>query len=195
VKHSQIFRRYILLFGGILFVSCATKEPENRFFVLTQPGDTGMRHAKGISVFVRRIEVAPYLARTNLVEMRGGNQPVYAPTARWAEPLDQGVARAVADSLRRSFGFQAYGFSPGGPPPEHSYDVTIRLERFEGNDNGDVVLVARWGISGSGSAASDTSHTSEIHRTGWQPGDYTSLARLLSEEVDELGRRIGRAIR
>ena len=195
MKHSQIFRRYILLLVAILFVGCAAKEPETRFFVLTQPGDTGVRHARGTSVFVRRIEVAPYLARTNLVEMKGGNQPDYAPTAHWAEPLDQGMARAVADSLRRSFGFQAYGFSPGGPPPEHSYDVTIRLERFEGNDNGDVVLVARWGISGSGSADADTGHTSEIHRAGWRPGDYTNLARLLSEEVDELGRQIGRAIR
>jgi uncharacterized lipoprotein YmbA len=195
VKHSQILKPCLSVVIGLFFIGCAAKEPFPSFFVLKQSGDSGVRNVHGTSVFVRRVEVAPYLARTSLVEMRGGNQTVYAPTARWAEPLDQGVSRAVADNLRRSFGIQAYGFSPGNPPPDHAYDVTIRLERFEGNDNGDVVLVARWGVSSSGIGDGPTNRSTEIHRSGWKPGDYVTLARLLSEEVVDLSREIGRAIR
>jgi uncharacterized protein len=179
---------------GLFFIGCAAKEPLTSFFVLMQPGDSAVRDVHGASVFVRRVEVPAYLARTSLVEMRGGNQTIYASAAHWAEPLDQGVSRAVADNLRRSFGIQAYSFSPANPPPDHAFDVTIRLQRFEGNDNGDVVLVARWGVSSSGIGDAPTTRISEIRRPGWKPGDYATLARLLSDEVLDLSREIGRAI-
>ena len=195
MKNPYSYKSTVLTLIGLLLMSCAVKEPETSFFVLTQSGNTRIRQGRGTSVFVRRIEVAPYLAKTSLVEMKGSNQVTYAPTARWAEPLDQGLSRAVADNLWRSFGIQAYSFLPAAPPPDHNYDITIRLERFEGNDNGDVVLIARWGVLASSSAELFTGRTTEIHRSGWQPGDYAGLARLLSEEVVELSTEIGRAIR
>jgi len=184
----------LLVAFGLLFSGCAATEPLTSFFVLTRPGDTGVHRSGGPRVFVRRIEVAPYLDKTSLVEMKSGNQVTYAPTAHWAEPLGQGFGRAVADNLRRSFGIQAYSFSPLGPPPAHETDVTIRLERFEGNENGDVILLAQWGISGPGEIDPSTRRTTEIHRSGWKSRDYPDLARLLSEEVVELSREIGKRI-
>ena len=79
--------------------------------------------------------------------MKGGIEVQYAISQRWAEPLDQGLARAVAEDLSRNPRIRAYGFTPGAPPVEHGYDVWIRLERFEGNDRGEVVLRARWSVS------------------------------------------------
>jgi uncharacterized protein len=195
VKHSHLVKSLLTSFVGFFFFGCATKEPLTSFFVLTQAGDSSVKSARGNSVFVQRVEVAPYLARLSLVEMRGPNQAIYAPWARWAEPLTQGISRAVADNLQRLYGIQAYGFMPSSPPPNHTYDVSIRLDRFEGNENGDVVLLARWGLSGAGISDAPTNRTTEIHRSGWKPGDYASLAHLLSDEVVELSREIGRAIR
>ena len=126
--------------------------------------------------------------------MRSGIEVQYAVTQRWAEPLDQGLARAVAEDLSRDSRIRAYGFSPGAPPVAHSYDVWIRLERFEGNDNGEVVLRARWSISSAGNSSPITSRTVDIRRNGWRPGDYTGLVRLLSAEVTEMSRQIAKAI-
>jgi uncharacterized protein len=195
VKHSHLIQFLLAASIGFFFFGCATKEPLTSFFVLTQQGDASTRSGRGASVYVQRVEVAPYLARLSLVEMKGANQAIYAPTARWAEPLPQGVSRAVADNLRRLFGLQAYSFMPANPPPDHAYNVSIHLERFEGNDNGDVVLLARWGLSGSRNEDAATNRTTEIHRSGWKPGDYATLANLLSDEVVDLSREIGRAIR
>ena len=126
--------------------------------------------------------------------MRGGIEVQYAATERWAEPLDQGLSRAVAENLSHNSRIRAYAFSPGAPPVDHRYDVWIRLERFEGNDKGEVVLRGRWSISGGGSSGQITARTVDLRRRGWQPGDYPGLVRLLSEEVGDMSRQIARAI-
>jgi uncharacterized lipoprotein YmbA len=68
------------------------------------------------------------------------------------------------------------------------------LERFEGNDNGEVVLSARWSISRADSSTPINSRTVDIRQSGWKPGDYTGLVRLLSEEVMKMSLQIARAI-
>lgn len=126
--------------------------------------------------------------------MRGGIEVQYAATERWAEPLDQGLSRAVAEDLSRNSRIRAYAFSPGAPPVDHRYDVWIRLERLEGNDNGEVVLRGRWSVSAAGSSDMITARSVDLRRSGWQPGDYPGLVRLLSEEVADMSRQIARAI-
>ena len=145
-------------------------------------------------VLVRRVEVPTYLAKTNLVTMIGGIQVQYAATHRWAEPLDQGLSRAVAEDLNRNSRIRAYAFSAEASAVDHRYDVWIRLERFEGNDNGEVVLRARWSIAESGSSVPITARTFDARRIGWKPGDYPGMVRLLSEEVTEMSRQIAGAI-
>ena len=145
-------------------------------------------------VLVRRVEVPAYLSKSTLVTMRGGIEVQYAPTERWAEPLDQGLARTVAEDLSRNARIRAYGFSPGASPVDHSYDVWIRVERFEGNDNGEVVLRAHWSLSSNGSSTPIAGQAVDLHRSGWQPGDYPGMVRLLSEEVTEMSQQIARAI-
>jgi len=131
---------------------------------------------------------------SGLVTTKGGIEVQYSATQRWAEPLDQGLSRAVAENLSRSSRIRAYGFSPGESPVDHSYDVWIRLDRFEGNDNGEVVLRARWSISSAGSSTPITSRTVDIRKSGWTPGDYPGLVRLLSKEVTEMSHQIAAAI-
>jgi uncharacterized lipoprotein YmbA len=185
-----------VLLGLLSLNGCATREPLPNFFVLTGTGPRSVRtHTSGETVvLVRRVEVPSYLGRSSLVTMIGGIEVKYAPTQRWAEPLDQGLSRAVAEDLSRNSKIRAYGFSPGAPPVDHRYDVWIRVERFEGNDNGEVVLRARWSVSSAGNATPITSRTVDIRRNGWQPGDYAELVRLLSEEVTEMSRQIAQAI-
>jgi uncharacterized lipoprotein YmbA len=195
-RYSHLKTFACLLIGLLFLAGCATREPLPNFFVLTGSGSRTVRtHSSGGTVvLVRRVEVPAYLARTNLVTMRGGIEVQYAPTQHWAEPLDQGLSRAVAEDLSRNPRIRAFGFSPGAPPITHSYDVWIRLERLEGNDKGEAVLRARWSVSSADSSAPIAAKTVDIHRTGWRPGDYPELVRLLSGAVLEMSRQIGSAI-
>jgi uncharacterized lipoprotein YmbA len=144
---------------------------------------------------VNRVEVPAYLAKTGLVTMKGGIEVNYSATARWAEPLDQGISRAVANALSHNSGLRAYSFSPAAVPPPHSYDIRIRIERFEGSDNGEVTLQARWEVTTTDSSEAIASRKVSLQRSGWQPGDYAGLVRLLSDEIGVLSRQIGHSIR
>jgi uncharacterized protein len=197
LKRHRHFRFLGCALIGMLFLSgCATKEPLTNYFVLSGSGSRTPKKTSsgGTAVLIRRVEIPAYLTKGSLVTMKGGIEVQYAITQRWAEPLDQGLARAVAEDLSRNPRIRAYGFTPGAPPVEHGYDVWIRLERFEGNDRGEVVLRARWSVSSSDSSAPITSKTVDIRRTGWKPGDYPGLVHLLSAEVLEMSRQIAKAI-
>ncbi|HEY0792787.1 MAG TPA: PqiC family protein [Chthoniobacterales bacterium] len=179
---------------GFGLAACAAKEALPQFYILTPPNAADEGSRKGASVYIRRVQVPGYLARNSLVTIRAGNQVDYAASARWAEPLDQGVARAVAESLNRFARVRASAFSPNSPPGDHARNVEIRLDRFEGSDTGEVFMTARYEVFSGESSEPQVSRTFQAHRTGWQPGDYAGLTRLLSDEVADLGRQIGRAL-
>jgi uncharacterized protein len=196
LKRYFLFRTFVAASIGLFLISCAAVEPLPSFFLLSNASAGKIRsgQAGGTSVFIRRVDVPAYLATGRLVTMKGGIQVVYATTARWAEPLDQGVARAVAGDLSRNSRIRASGFSPGAPIAERKYDVWIRLERFEGTDRGEVILRGHWAISTADSSAPISSRTFDIRRHGWRPGDYPGMVRLLSEAIAEMSREIARSI-
>jgi len=145
-------------------------------------------------VYVNRVEVPTYLAKTSLVTMKGGIEVQYSATARWAEPLDQGISRAVAGALSQNSRLRAYSFSPAVPPASRNYDVRIRIEKFEGNDDGEVTLQARWEVTTADSSEAIASRKVVLRRSGWQPGDHAGLVRFLSQEIGEMSRQIAHSI-
>jgi uncharacterized lipoprotein YmbA len=196
LKRYCIFRTFVTALISLFLISCASVEPLPNFFMLSNAsaGKIPSGHSGGTGVFVRRVDVPAYLVQGRLVTIKGGIQVDYATTARWAEPLDQGVARAVAEDLSRNSRIRAYGFSPGAAPTDQKYDVWIRLERFEGTDAGQVILRGHWAVSTADSSAPIAGRTVDIRRNGWQPGDYPGLVRLLSEEIAQMSREIAHAI-
>jgi uncharacterized lipoprotein YmbA len=196
LKQLRFFRAIVFPVTAIFLAGCAATEPEPVYFVLTgsHSGMTRTHPSSAVNVYVRRIEVPAYLGKLGLVTIRRGSEVSYADTYLWAEPLDQGLSRAVAEDLSQNSRFRAFGFSPTVLPPDHAYEVWIRLERFEGTDTGQAVLRARWWISTAGSSDSIGGRTTEIQRSGWQPGDYGELIQLFRSEVQELSREIAAAI-
>jgi uncharacterized protein len=174
--------------------ACAARESLPQFYLLTPPAGGNGRSHGGPSVYIQRVAVPAYLVRNSLVMVRAGNQVAYASSARWAEPLDQGIARMVAEGLNRVAHVQATSFTPAAPPGDYVYSVEMQLQRFEGTDTGEVILTARYQVFPASGTEPIASRTFEARRAGWQPGDYAGLARLLSEELMDLSRTIARSL-
>jgi uncharacterized lipoprotein YmbA len=176
----------------LIFSGCATTEPLPTFYTLGPGGDVHSKvkqsAASSVRVYVNRVILPPYLYRSNLASFRR-NQVEYSDFAFWAAPLDQTIARAVALNLS-AFGVSAIGFDPMASPPAHSYEITIRLTQCEGYDDGDVVLSGVWELRSAGGGNIISSKSFAIHRSGWRPGHYPSLAALLADEVTELSKKI-----
>jgi uncharacterized lipoprotein YmbA len=185
-----------LSFLSLLLVGCATQEPLTQFFVLTPPNSVSSPIARSgrIQVLVRRVEAPAYLARTSLASMSNGNQVQYSPVARWAEPLDLGIARAVADDLNAR-GIRAMGFQPNVAVALHTYEVGIRILRFEGTAAGQVALSATWQIFPTERDVPNVSRATNVVLNGWTPGDEAGLATLLSQAVTVMAGQIANALR
>lgn len=185
----------IALALALVVAACAATAPLPQFYLLTPPGPGGHRSHGGPSVYVQRVVVPAYLTRNSLVTIRAGNQVNYASSARWAEPLDQGIARMVAEGLNRVTRVQATSFAPTTPPPpDYAYGVEIQVQRFEGTDTGQVILTGRYEVLPASGTEPIATRSFDVRRTGWQPGDYAGLARLLSEELMDLSRTIARSL-
>ena len=183
---------------GILLAGCATHESLTSYFVLTaNPPASAVSGTQaavhGVRVFIRRVDVPGYLQTTKLTTRLGENEVRYSPTAQWAEPLNEGITHAVENAIGRSSRVTVVGVAGGGVPPERDDDLKIDIERFEGNDHGDVVLVATWSLYAPESSAASVTRRSRFVQTGWHYGDYPALARLLGIDLNELGAEIARS--
>ena len=73
-----------------------------RYYTLASPAlDTPVaRPTSGtLRLGLKAVDVAPYLKKGDLVVRRGENELVYDDYARWAEPLETSIARAVRACL------------------------------------------------------------------------------------------------
>ena len=173
-----------------------------RSFALAGPAldDSTARPTLGtLRLGLKAVDVAPYLKKGVIVVRRGENELVYNEYARWAEPLEASIARAVrARLLADAKTGRAFAY-PFPFDQERDFDVAVGIVRCEGVQ-----------LSGGGAAARFVA-TLEITSAGansevvvrktiampdvvWDGKDYAALARALSNDVAALGQEIAAAL-
>lgn len=186
----------LLIFAASL-TGCATRERLPSYFVLTSNhADASASHSGGTRIFIRRVDIPGYLQETHLASRRADNQIEYAPTALWAEPLASCISDAVSEGLNSRPGLAVVDASVGGVPPSRDFDLQISVERFEGNDRGEVRLRASWTLYAPQSDTPIRTGHEDLAKAGWTYGDYPNMAALLGAAVhdfsDQLAGRIAR---
>lgn len=96
------------------------------------------------AVAVARPTLPPYLERSELVTRTGTGTLEILEKELWAEPLDQGIARVVADNLRRLTGSTNVQPSANFITQDYSKLVEIRIDRFDPLPDGTLVLECTW---------------------------------------------------
>ena len=180
----------LMVLGG-----CASHEALPSYYVLT-PGPaasppTAAAGHRGTRIFIRRVTLPGYLQPTKIASRRADSQIEYSATALWAEGLREGFGHALAEALSRRPNIGAVSAPPLGVPPPRDYDLVVEVERFEGDDHGEVVLAVRWQLYLPESSAPLLSRQSRFARSGWTYGDEAGEARLLGMDVQDLAVQIG----
>jgi hypothetical protein len=111
---------------------------------------------------------------------------------RWAEPLDDSIARAVAGDLSQLLGSPNVTSAPlAGFNP--AYSVTINVQRFESVKGEAALLDAVWAVHSTADGTTRSGRT--IAREVVQSDNFDALAAAHSRAIAKLSGDIATAIR
>src|SRR5262249_51213301 len=90
------------------------------------------------------------LDRTQIVTRTDADQVNLAHFHRWAEPLQEGIERVLAEEIGARVPTDRIATFPwrGVVARTLQYQVVVALTRFDGRPGGDITLDARWRILG-----------------------------------------------
>ena len=167
-----------------------------RYYTLSSAEPAGPPPAESSAprLMILRVEVPAYLQNKPLVTRLGPNEVKVIDDARWAEPLDLGIARALNVRLAALTGV------PGMESREmaHDYDVVVRVRHCEGeveDGKGMVRFAASIDLIRPGAGREVAAHREfAATEAAWDGHDYAELARLLSHAVADLGDAVVAAV-
>lgn len=145
-----------------------------------------LRDTAGLSIGLRRIQLASYLDAPFIVVRRGPHQIGRSDLHRWGEDLGGAMNRAVAGHLLERGTFGAVDVAPWAPRARQDHLIQLHVLRFEGQLpgdgaalDGDVHVFATWEIIHPDDGTVLTRGTTDYRASGWTAGDYLGLVRLL----------------
>jgi len=200
MKHAKLSVSKILICVGaaatVWLAGCSLPEAKpdlTRYYLLTSSTANPPKEETGAQwkLGLRPVEVAPFLKHRAMLLRRGSNEVRFVEDARWAEPLESGVARVLRESLESRGEVASVTNVTPSSEKARDYDLLVRIQRCEGvpernlarfeavveiyTTDIDPVRVGREVV---------TAETS-----GWDAGNYEDLARKLSAALDQVAER------
>jgi uncharacterized lipoprotein YmbA len=131
--------------------------------------------------------------RPQIVVSTGPNQARLDEFNRWASPLQNEIARVVAENLVAMLGTPRVTMSAQALSAEADYHAAIEVQRFESAPGEAATLDAVWTVSRTKDGKSQTGRTTV--REPVSDGSYDALAAAHSRGVACLSRDIADAVR
>jgi uncharacterized lipoprotein YmbA len=184
----MIPRRFIFA-APLLLAGCASPEPA--YFTLAarpgapQPG--GLR-----LVELRRIGLAGYLDRPEIVRTSADYRLHLGAGERWGEPLGALVARVLAEDLNTRLPGTSVFTASGSISAEPEATVELDLQRFDADATGQVVLLAQVAVTRG--RARPAARTVRLTVTPAGPST-TDLVMALSTALAQLADQIAPMLR
>jgi hypothetical protein len=178
---------------GLLPACLGPRTETSRYYTLPTDRPTSVATAApAASLGLGPVTLPPYLSRPEIATRLGPEQIAYASSDRWAAPLDELVARALAEELRSGLpaGEVVRWPWPLGAPPDVS--ASVDLLRFEADAAGGATLEARWTVTLRGRAP--VTGVTRVRERG-APGDAVGSVAVLGRALGILARDIEAAAR
>lgn len=196
----QIFRKTIRAGAIVLLVApflagCASQSVQDRYYLLSAASHDGEGNASAPVVGIGPVSIPSHLDRSVVVSRSSRNRVEVNTGHRWAEPLDENIARALMDNLDRLGAASRLETFPWTSRDNVEWQVILDIDRFERQGDGNVTLSARWKL-----VAFQTGEI--IQATRYQkmmtPQDRTiestvaAMSALLADLSSEIARYIAR---
>ena len=138
------------------------------------------------------ITLPKYLDRPQIVTRTGYNQLVLAEFDRWAEPLQENVARVLAETLSLLIPTDQVLLQAWSRSTSLDYQVTVEVLQFEGWLGGESRLLALWSILDGAELTLWSQRASLNAPVGGR--EYEAMVVAMNQLLEWLSRDLARAI-
>ncbi|GJM23329.1 MAG: hypothetical protein DHS20C15_32440 [Planctomycetota bacterium] len=181
-------RRLALACAALLVAACGSTAP-SRFYVLTPTAGSEL----GASSALGAVALAPVVLprsvdRSQIVTRRASNEVSLAEFARWAEPLEENVARVIEQNLEARLGESSVFDSDSRWGPDAAFIVAVVVQEFDAVIDGACTLVARLHVS-DGAGTWLATRSVRAQNTSSESG-AAGVAQAMSANLHELSERI-----
>jgi uncharacterized lipoprotein YmbA len=198
IAGGRLLAAGLMVVAGAGCVSILSPQPDrSKFFVLTPSADSAppaSGAAAGPSIGLGPVRLPPYLDRDEIARRVDPNQVQYSQTDRWAEPLESNFRRVLQRDLAGRLSDAQFVGYPWFRTTSIDYRIEVEVEHFEGNQNGDVNLIADWTIKDGKTGKLLVSQHSAIDKPS-KGAASPAVVAALSSSVDELSDQIATAMR
>jgi uncharacterized protein len=178
-------------FVAVLAASCSTTAP-SRFYTLDSAATPGVALTAPTSVMIGSVSVPAAVDQPQFVVQVAANRVDVDEFNRWAAPLNDSIARAVAGDLAVQLGTpdvataRLTNFNP-------DYVVTIEVQRFESTRGQTAVVEAMWAVRKT--ATGETRSGRTVAREAVQGDSFDALAAAHSRALATVSGDIAAMIR
>jgi uncharacterized lipoprotein YmbA len=176
---------------AVALIGCGASAP-SRFYTLGSTAEADGAPAASYAVLVGPVNIPPLVDRPQFVVQVAPNRVEVDEFNRWAAPLDDGIARAVAGNLSVLLGTSDVAVAPlANFDPD--FRVTIDVQRFESTPAEAVEVDVVWAVRRTAAKDSQAGRT-HARETVPDPS-YEALAAAHSRALAKVSADIAGAIR
>ncbi len=175
---------------SIAAAGCST--PPSHFYTLNAAGGA-VKNSSDVSVAVGPVSIPAVVDRPQIVVSMGPNQVRLEEFNRWALPLQNNIARVIAENLTTQLGTPRVTVFPELTSTDASYRAIIDVQRFDSILGEAAILEALWVVRRIKDAQSERGRITV--REAVQGKDYEALAAGHSRAVARLSAEIADAVR
>jgi uncharacterized protein len=187
-------RRIVLSIALAAMLAAACGPSANaRFYTLTSTATADGASAAGYAVAVGPVTVPGSVDQPQFVVQVAENRVAIQEFERWASPLDEGIARAVAGDLAVLLGTTQVATVPLPPGFAPAYQAAIDVQRFESKPGSGVLVDAVWVVRKSTGGDTRMGRTVASETAGGE--DFDALAAAHSRALAKVSGDIATAIR
>jgi uncharacterized lipoprotein YmbA len=183
-------RLAILCAVAALAAGCASSP--SHFYTLSATAAPGAAATK-LSIAVGPVSVPAAVDQPQIVVSTGANQVSFDEFNRWASPLQDNIARVVAENLVVMLGTPRVTLFPLTLDANPDYRVQIGVRTFDSAPGAYASMNAVWTVRRTKDGKTETGRTST--REPLQDSGYDALAAAHSRGIARLSQDIADAIR
>ena len=180
----------VILCTLVLLAGCSSAP--SHFYTLSATAPPGTSTSK-LSIAVGPVSVPAAIDQPQIVVNTGPNQVTFDEFNRWASPLQDNIARVVAENLVAILGTPRVTLFPLTLDANPDFRVQIGVRNFESVTGKSASLDAVWTVRRAKDGKSETGRTSA--REALQESGYDALAAAHSRGLARLSQDIADAIR